>query len=534
MKRIALIFIIIAAVSLLSFSGKNDPFENDINIFTFDFTGKETSLPVPASGKLPSSWKGFNLLNMFYLQAKGMDMPFNEKEFKMISDWGFNFVRIPIDYRILIRANNWNNMNETAMRRLDKAVEYGIKYDVHICLNLHRAPGYTVASPVETANLWTMTEPQEAFARIWGFIAERYKNVPNEYLSFNFVNEPSGVDEKTYAYVIKKAADAIRAHSPDRILISDGLEYGSIPSNLIKELGIAQAARGYAPFSLTHYKADWVEGADNLPLPAWPAFLLPKYLYGLQKNDIQRSAYRIEHDFNIAYNLDVNVGTVSHEARLIVKADGAVIYDRLFKSGPGRGEWKQAVYKKEWNIYQNIFDKDYRINIPASAKVITLEVTDGDWMTVNDLKFSPVGKTESGGTAVPFSVTPNVFDWGVIIPSVRIDADGRIITENKYIQNREWLKNTQFKLWNELIKNGGGAMVGEWGAHNRTPHDVVLRWMEDNLINFKEAGTGWALWNLNGSFGVLNSGRNDVKYENYNGFKLDREMLSLLQKYLGS
>jgi aryl-phospho-beta-D-glucosidase BglC (GH1 family) len=510
---------------LFVFSCKNTPDENKSN--TFDYTARETPLPVPDAGKLPSSWKGFNLLNMFYKGGRETDIPFNEKEFEMMSDWGFNFVRIPIDYRILIRANDWNNMNESAMRRLDKAVEYGIKHDIHICLNLHRAPGYTVASPAETTDLWTQAKPQEAFARMWGFIARRYKNVPKENLSFNFLNEPARVDEKTYANVIKKAADAIRAHNPGRILIADGLDYGVIQSSLIKELGIAQATRSYTPFSITHYKADWVEGSDNMPVPTWPVFLIPKYLYGINKKEVPRSVFKIEHDYNTAYNLDVNVGTVSQEARLIVKADGAVIYDRLFTSGPGDGEWTRAVYSREWNIYQNIFDKDYRIDIPAGVRTVTLEVTDGDWMSINDLKFSPVG-----GSARAFSVTPNATDWGVVIPPVKITAEGGIVVENAYIQNREWLKNTYIKPWDELVKSGGGAMVGEWGAHNRTPHDVVLRWMEDNLITFQEAGMGWALWNLTGSFGVLNSGRDDVDYENFNGYKLDRTMLDLLRKYL--
>jgi endoglucanase len=376
MKHILILFIKVAAMSFFLFSCKNSPAGNNSNITIFEFTRKETSLPIPTAEKLPSSWKGFNLLNMFYLKGQTSDTPFNEKEFKMMSDWGFNFARIPIDYRILISANNWNKMNESAMRRLDKAVEYGIKYDIHICLNLHRAPGYTVASPAETTNLWKQEKPQAAFARMWAFIAERYKNVPNERLSFNFINEPSGIDEKIYADVIKKAADAIRERDPGRVLIADGLEYGRIPSNLIKELGIAQATRGYEPFHLTHYRASWVEGSDNYPLPTWP------------------------------------------------------------------------------------------------------------------------------------------------------------IVENADIQNREWLKNTCIKPWDELIKSGGGAMVGEWGAHNRTPHDVVLRWMEDNLLSFKDAGMGWALWNLKGSFGVLNSGRGDVNYEDYNGYKLDRKMLDLLRKYL--
>jgi len=41
--------------------------------------------------------------------------------------------------------------------------------------------------------------------------------------------------------------------------------------------------------------------------------------------------------------------------------------------------------------------------------------------------------------------------------------------------------------------------------------------MEDNLSNWKKAGWGWALWNFRGSFGILDSERPDVTYENYNG-----------------
>jgi endoglucanase len=37
------------------------------------------------------------------------------------------------------------------------------------------------------------------------------------------------------------------------------------------------------------------------------------------------------------------------------------------------------------------------------------------------------------------------------------------------------------------------------------------------------------LWNLRGSFGVLDSQRTDVKYEDFRGSKLDREMLQVLQ-----
>ena len=42
---------------------------------------------------------------------------------------------------------------------------------------------------------------------------------------------------------------------------------------------------------------------------------------------------------------------------------------------------------------------------------------------------------------------------------------------------------------------------------------------------------GFALWNLRGSFGVADSERADVTYEDYKGHKLDRKMLELLRRY---
>jgi len=39
------------------------------------------------------------------------------------------------------------------------------------------------------------------------------------------------------------------------------------------------------------------------------------------------------------------------------------------------------------------------------------------------------------------------------------------------------------------------------------------------------------MWNLRGPFGVLDSERQDVAYEDFKGHKLDRKMLELLRKY---
>jgi endoglucanase len=100
--------------------------------------------------------------------------------------------------------------------------------------------------------------------------------------------------------------------------------------------------------------------------------------------------------------------------------------------------------------------------------------------------------------------------------------------ENRVV-NRETLAKERIQPWKQLEQEGVGVHVGEWGAFSHTPHQVVLGWMRDCLALWKNAGWGWALWELRGGFGVLDSQRADVEYENFRGHKLDRQMLDLLQ-----
>jgi aryl-phospho-beta-D-glucosidase BglC (GH1 family) len=96
--------------------------------------------------------------------------------------------------------------------------------------------------------------------------------------------------------------------------------------------------------------------------------------------------------------------------------------------------------------------------------------------------------------------------------------------------SRELLE-TYYEPWIALSKQGVGVHCGECGCWNKTPHNVFLAWFEDVLDILHSNGIGFALWEFNGSFGILDSGRQDVAYEDWHGRKLDRKLLTLLQKY---
>ena len=55
--------------------------------------------------------------------------------------------------------------------------------------------------------------------------------------------------------------------------------------------------------------------------------------------------------------------------------------------------------------------------------------------------------------------------------------------------------------------------------------------MDDVLDVLTGYNIGYALWNLKGGFGILDSDRDDVDYVDYRGHKLDKKMLDLLKKY---
>jgi endoglucanase len=98
--------------------------------------------------------------------------------------------------------------------------------------------------------------------------------------------------------------------------------------------------------------------------------------------------------------------------------------------------------------------------------------------------------------------------------------------EGQYL-SREMLEK-YYTPWIRLVTSGTGVHCGECGCYNRTPHLIFLSWFGDVLDILRSAGIGFALWNFRGSFGILDSGRRDVDYENWYGHRLDRKLLDLL------
>lgn len=316
-------------------------------------------------------WRGFNLLDMFTMRSRA---EFPEDDFKWIRDFGFDFVRFPAVYRLWIEDGDDYKIKESMLQKLDRAIDLANKYGLHVSLNFHRGPGYSVNREfTEPHSLWKDKSALDAFCFHWRLMAKRYEGISKDKLSFDLINEPPSIGDQMsrtdHERVVRTAVAAIREINPDRIVVADGMSYGNEPAPELADLGIGQSTRAYQPMFVSHAGASWVNYRD-FPEPAWP----------------------------------------------------------------GHG-------------------------------------------------------------------------W-----------DRKRLEEH-------------YAKWADLARKGVGVHCGEGGAFNKTPHNVVLAWLRDVLEILTSHNIGMALWNFRGSFGIMDSDRTDVDYEDFHGHKLDRKLLALLQEF---
>jgi endoglucanase len=268
----------------------------------------------PSPVKNPA-WFGFNLLEYFSTDPDWMkyfpyqnDGLFQEDDFRWMRDWGFNFVRLPMDYRFWTDVNDLMSINEKRVEPIDRAVRLGEKYGVHVNICLHRAPGECILDGMdekltgihiteEKTNVYEDAHAQEAFVQQWAYFAKRYRDIPSGRLSFDLVNEPyyqltpqqeaelklhkpdddftrefQHRRELRYVRVARAAINGIRAQDPRRLIVTDGYPVAGSPIPELFDTGVVQNCHTYIPALLTHYQCEWARGfvpADT-PLPTWP------------------------------------------------------------------------------------------------------------------------------------------------------------------------------------------------------------------------------------------------------------------------
>jgi endoglucanase len=230
-------------------------------------------------------WRGFNLQGRFAWPGRPYEGPaFEERDFETMAGWGFDFARLPLWYWTWGSRDDWAVVREEPLKQIDRAVDLGRQYGIHVNINFHRIPGYCInGREMEPADLFSgrRAERDRALAAAvfhWKTFALRYKGIPSRQLSFDLINEPPWVRPfegylfERYDEIVRALVAGIREADPDRLIFADGLNIGQTPVPEIVDVGVAQSTRGYLPKAVSHHTATWVpkEEFETFAVPTWP------------------------------------------------------------------------------------------------------------------------------------------------------------------------------------------------------------------------------------------------------------------------
>ena len=87
-------------------------------------------------------YRGVNLggwLSQCDYSAERLDSFITERDFAQIAAWGFDHVRLPVDYNVIQRPDG--TMIEEGLRRVERAVCGAEAYGLRVVLDLHKTQG---------------------------------------------------------------------------------------------------------------------------------------------------------------------------------------------------------------------------------------------------------------------------------------------------------------------------------------------------------------------------------------------------------
>lgn len=183
-----------------------------------------------------------------------------EEDYRTVSEWGLDHVRIPIDYNVI--ENEDGSVKEEGYARIENAIALAHKYGLNVVVDLHKTAGYSFDVGEAESGFFDSEKYQERFYAIWIELAKRFGKY-SDYVAFELLNE---VTEQrfidTWNRVSNECIRRIREYAPDTIILVGSYWNNSAAS--VKDLDkpyddkVVYNFHCYEPLAFTHQGAPWV------------------------------------------------------------------------------------------------------------------------------------------------------------------------------------------------------------------------------------------------------------------------------------
>ncbi len=184
-----------------------------------------------------------------------------EDDFKKVASWGFDHVRIPVDYNVL--ENDEGGYSEDGFARISKAVEAADKYGLRVVLDLHKTAGFSFDKGENETGFFDSEIYQRRFFCLWEEIAKRFGDCPDT-VAFELLNEVTEsrfID--TWNKVAGECTERIRTFAPDTAILVGS--YHNNAADAVKDLAapyddkVIYNFHCYEPLKFTHQGAYWTD-----------------------------------------------------------------------------------------------------------------------------------------------------------------------------------------------------------------------------------------------------------------------------------
>ncbi|MCQ2506244.1 MAG: glycoside hydrolase family 5 protein [Lachnospiraceae bacterium] len=224
--------------------------------------------------------KGINLggwLSQCDHKAETYDNFISEEDFKTISGWGLDHVRVPVDYNLV--EDEQGRYIEKGFLYIEDTINMCRKYKLKMVLDLHKTAGYSFDKGEHESGFFDDTDGgralRERYFLLWEQFARRFSG-DYEMLAFELLNE---ITDQAYSSIwnetIKECVSRIRKYSEDIDIIYGGYWYNSVDAvkdlPVIDDPHVMYAVHNYDPFKFTHQGARWVD-PKTIPHDARPTF----------------------------------------------------------------------------------------------------------------------------------------------------------------------------------------------------------------------------------------------------------------------